>query len=262
MPGTSKAVNPKGIEITFTEENHSYVSIVEGVSMSYVSGTQFLHDYLPQFDPDGKITERKAKELGITPFELRKRWNEKGRAATTFGTRVHETIEDIILGRDRRNTPNSEKEIVAFENAVKIANKLKNDTDVQGVEKIVFDHELGIAGTIDLLTRSKKDGSYIIVDHKTNEKIEQENRFNKFCSDPISHLSGTDYTKYALQLNLYGYLLKYGNYIPKNAKISFVLNHVNESGINLIPLPNYQNEIKDLMIDFLVKKSKKPQILF
>lgn len=42
MPGTSKAKNPKGIEIVFEEESHSYTSVVCGKELSYVSGTTFL----------------------------------------------------------------------------------------------------------------------------------------------------------------------------------------------------------------------------
>ena len=40
--------------------------------------------------------------------------------------------------------------------------------DILGIEKIVFDHRLKLAGTIDLFAKSRKDGSYLIIDHKTN----------------------------------------------------------------------------------------------
>lgn len=39
MPGTSKAKNPKGIEIIFTEADHKYKSVVNGKPIIYTSGT-------------------------------------------------------------------------------------------------------------------------------------------------------------------------------------------------------------------------------
>ena len=72
-----------------------------------------------------------------------------------------------------------------FDNAVKSAKALYNKLDIVGVEKIVFSPYLKIAGTIDLLAKSKKDGSYVIVDHKTNKSIDIEDKWNKFALPPI-----------------------------------------------------------------------------
>lgn len=44
--------------------------------------------------------------------------------------------------------------------------------DILGVEKIVFSPSLRLAGTIDLFARSRKDGTYLIIDHKTNASID------------------------------------------------------------------------------------------
>lgn len=42
MPGTSRARNPRGVEIEFEEETHCYSSAVAGREIEYVSGTTFL----------------------------------------------------------------------------------------------------------------------------------------------------------------------------------------------------------------------------
>ena len=258
MPGTSKAKSPSGIEIVFEELTHKYTSEVNGKLIDYTSGTTFIHKFIPEFDPTGVITARCAKKQGVSVEELKKQWSEKGRIATTLGTRCHEICEDIELGREVRNKAQDEKEERMFSNAAKMATAFKQKIDILGVEKIVFSPELQIAGTIDLFAKSRKDGTYLIIDHKTNKSIDQENKWNNFCLEPIKHVPNLNFWHYGLQLNLYAYLLKYGKWVPKDAKFKFFLNHITESEASLIALPDMQLEIRDMMIDFLLKKLDAP----
>lgn len=256
MPSCSKAKNPRGVELTFIESDHSYKSLIDGKEISYISVTTILGKYFPPFDPTGEITKRCAIKEGISVEELQAKWKKKGADSCNFGTRVHECCEDIELGRDLRNKPANEREEKTFPNAVKMAQKLRQSIDIIGVEKLVFDDRLQIAGTIDLLGKSRKNGDYLIIDHKTNEKIEQFNTFKKFCLEPISHIADISYYHYALQLSLYQYLLKFGGYIPKDAKVRLFLNHITTEGTKLIELPSLQSEIKDVIIDFLMRKDE------
>jgi len=205
MPATNKAKNPRGVEITFTEANHKYLSISNGKEISYVSGTGFLSKFFPQFDPTGEITKRCAAKEGCSVEEIKEKWAAKGRESCRLGTRLHELCEDIELGREIRNTPEDEIEAKRFSHGKTLATKLKNSIDIIGVEKIVFSDRLPtpIAGTIDLLGRSRKDGSYLVLDWKTNKEIEQFNKYKKFCLDPISHVPDLSFHHYALQLSLY-----------------------------------------------------------
>ena len=91
-----------------------------------------------------------------------------------------------------------------------MAKKIKEALDIVGIEMIVFDTDLAIAGTIDLLAKSKKNGAYIIIDHKTNKDLGLNNPYDKFGLDPISHIPDTAFGHYTIQLNLYQYLLRYG----------------------------------------------------
>ncbi len=252
MPSQSTSKNPSGISITFFEDTHKYTSIINNKEIQYVSGTGFLSKFFPQFDPTGEIAARCAKKAGITVAAMKEQWAAKGREATKFGTRTHETIEDILHGNELRNTTENIVEQHRFDNAIKIAKKLKSTIDILGIEKIVFDPRLKIAGTIDLFARSRKDGSYLIIDHKTNAEIEMENKYNKFCLGPISHIPDLSFYHYALQLNLYCFLLKYGKYVPKDAKFKLFLNHVLPEKLDFIELPDLQSEIKDLVIEYLL----------
>lgn len=257
MPACSKAKNPQGVEIIFTEEDHSYTSIIDGREIVYVSGTTFLGKYFPPFDPTGKITELCAKKQGISVQELKKLWKAKSDKACVFGTKIHETVEDYLLGREYRNSYDNQKEKIYFEYAKKVGEKLLKSLNIIGIEKIVFNPELRIAGTIDLLGRSKKTGKYIIIDHKTNEKtIDESNKYNSFCLDPISNVPDTSFGHYSLQLNLYSYLLKDGGYVDKNAEFEYYLDHITVNGVKMIKLPDLQKEIKLVINDYKKKLNK------
>lgn len=252
MPGTSRATNPRGIQITFTEDDHKYRSLIDGNEILYTSGTQFLGKYFPQFDPTGEIAARCAKKQGISVAELKAQWDAKGKESCRLGTRLHETIEDTLLRQSHRNTAENDEEQRRFDNGIAVAQKLLQKTKILGVEKIVFSDSLKIAGTIDLLCQAQNGGTYYIIDHKTNKSIDKENPYKKFCLDPISHLDDTNYIHYGLQLNLYEYLMKREGYVPHDAKFRLFLNHITADVSQLIELPDLQLEIRDLVIDFLL----------
>ena len=256
MPACSKAIHPSGIEIEFFEDTHKYVSTINGKEITYISGTGFLHQFFPEFDPTGVITERCAKKEGLTVEQIKEKWAAKGRESCRLGTRLHEVCEDIELGRDLRNTPEDDVEKARFANGIKMAKAFRVKLDILGVEKIVFDPELKIAGTIDLFAQSRKDKSYVIIDHKTNAEIERanDNPYNKFCLAPVEHLPDTSFYHYALQLNLYAYLLKRNKYVPKDSKFKFYLDHVTADKADLIELPALESDIKEMIISHLMKQ--------
>lgn len=74
-----------------------------------------------------------------------------------------------------------------------MAETFRSRLDILDVEKIVFSPFLPtpIAGTIDLLARSRKDGSICVLDWKTNKSIDQENKWGKYGLDPIKHVPDT-----------------------------------------------------------------------
>lgn len=259
MPGTSKAKHPRGYEITFEESTHKYSSIINGKEISYTSGTGVIHACFPPFDPSGEITKRCALKEGITVEELKAKWKAKGDASCKFGTRVHECCEDIELGKSEhelRNKPQDAREEIVFKHAINMARKFRQQLDILGVEKIVFSPELRIAGTIDLFARSKKTGDWIIIDHKTNQTIDTENKWSNFALEPIEHIPDINFYTYSLQLNLYQYLLQNEGYVPHQSKFRLFLNHITENGAKLIELPQLQLEIRDIVISHLLKVNK------
>lgn len=98
MPGTSTHRHPKGFDIVFDEATHTYTTTFVAPAIpghptpqhvvKYTSGTTFIHKFTPPFDKDGKIAERKARERGVSPDQIRFEWKQKGVEATEMGTRV------------------------------------------------------------------------------------------------------------------------------------------------------------------------------
>lgn len=250
MPSCSTAKNPKGVEILFEEKYHKYTSIINEKEIVYTSGTTFVNKFFPKFDPNGDILLRTARKRGIPPQVLKHEWDEKRINSCLFGTKIHETCEDIFNGQPLRNTPKNERERFCMEVAKKAAGKLLETADIVDVEKIVFDSDLMIAGTMDVLVKSKKDGRIWIVDWKTNEKIEVENTYNKFGLKPIEHIPDTNYEHYALQLNLYEYILKQAGYIDKKMDIGKCIIHITDSGSKTYVMHDRQKEIKDMIDAF------------
>lgn len=247
MPSCSTAVNKRGVKITFTEENHEYSSVINGETIKYVSGTTFVDNFFPAFDPTGEITRRCAKREGITESQMRQRWKEKGAKSCIYGTKIHECMEDHLLGRKLRNKPSDDREKLVFKATDILSKKILERGDIVGVEKIIFDERLRIAGTIDLLIRSKKDGKLWILDHKTNESIDIENKYNNFALEPISHVADTNYWHYTEQLNLYQYLLRESGYIEPDEKVGMALFHITEKGIKIYNLEDRQYDIAKMI---------------
>lgn len=251
MPGTSTSINSSGVKITFEEKTHKYWSVIDNKEIRYVSGTTFVHKFIPEFD-EMRVSAMVAKKRGVTQQEILDEWHQKRDESCYFGTKVHETAEDVLTSRPFRNVPQTPRDEIVFNRAKSFATKFKNELDILGVEQIVFDHRLKIAGTIDLLARSRKDGTILILDWKTNDTIKRENSFEK-CLYPINHLDNCNFYHYALQLSLYQYLLIFGGYYPKNTKFKRALIHINTVEAEVIQVPDLTSEIKDMVINYLSK---------
>lgn len=247
MPSCSTAKNPRDITITFTEEDHKYSSIINDEEITYISGTTFISKFFSPFDPTGIITKKCAQKRGLTVEALKQEWKEKADKSCVYGTKIHETMEDCLLGRTKRNKPIDLKEKLAMKNAERLSAKLLTKLEILGIEKIIFDERLKLAGTIDLLARAKKDGKIYILDHKTNGYIDVENKYNKFGLPPIKHIPDTNFWHYTIQLNLYQYILKESGYIDKNEKIGMCLFHITENGVKTYTCDDRQKEISDMI---------------
>ncbi|CCW71819.1 unnamed protein product [Phytomonas sp. Hart1] len=88
--------------------------------------------------------------------------------------------------------------------------------DVLAVEQVVASPEWGLAGTIDLLARDKQTGGLLLADWKTTGGVRSSFRFGSFegpGAGCLRHLPNAKSYRYAMQLLLYGAILKQQRYV-------------------------------------------------
>jgi hypothetical protein len=120
-------------------------------------------------------------------------------------------------------------------------------------EWTVFHEEARIAGSIDMVYEEVIDDTFretqpalLIYDWKRCREITKTNAGNKFAShEAIEHLPDTNYWHYALQLNIYKYILqnKYGKTVTD---LYLVVLHPEAPSYKRIKLPDLQNEVTEL----------------
>ena len=121
-------------------------------------------------------------------------------------------------------------------------------------EWTVFHEEARIAGSIDMVyeivdTTDTDDTTLAIYDWKRCREITKTNRANKFATHPaIEHLPDTNYWHYALQLNLYKYILQ-TKYDKKITDLYIIVLHPEGQNYQRIKLPDLQSEVADLITE-------------
>ena len=93
------------------------------------------------------------------------------------------------------------------------------------------------------------DGTLAIYDWKRCKNISKINNFNKFAIvPPICHLPDSNFWHYALQLNIYRYILQ-AKYNKTVSELCLVRLHpdAKENNYELIPVPMLDQEINDIV---------------
>ena len=153
-----------------------------------------------------------------------------------YGTLDHKEIEDHI----NNIAPASD---VKAKNGIQwLQNFLENKNCDVYVEKIIFSEELRLAGTMDVLIKLNDSDEYIIIDWKTNKKIDTRSFNNKMGTHPItSNIEDCKYNVYAFQLSLYRYILEeyYGLKIKQQ-----IIAHLTDYGVESFLLPYYKGHME------------------
>lgn len=204
------AIHPTGISLTFNPESHTYISAEKELT----SITTLIHNYFPEFDAE-TVAAKKAKREGTCAEELKALWEKTRVDASMLGKAVHLMAEIILTEgnlESANHLPSSSKELAYLE-CLKVAlSKILKNYEVLGVEYIVFSPKYGVAGTIDLLLRNKKTKNLLIVDWKTNKKINFSSFGNEKGFGPCAKLPNCNFMTYSLQLSLYREILMQENY--------------------------------------------------
>ena len=256
--------------IHFDEGPHKYtIQGVPGITpeTEFTSVTTWVHQYFEHFDAkkviQGMMRNQKkwndpvanSKYYGKTVEEIEQSWSKAGQDAAAKGTEMHYKIE-CFYNQPQHATPDAPDAPDAESKEIEYFMKFHEDFAATlrpyRTEWTVFHEEARIAGSIDMVYELRREGgesdppALLIYDWKRCREITKTNRANKFATHPaIEHLPDTNYWHYALQLNIYKYILqsKYGKTV---SDLYLVVLHPEAQNYQRIKLPDLQTEVNEL----------------
>jgi hypothetical protein len=187
--------------IEFNKAQHAYTNIHTG--LNYFSVTTVINSFKEPFDVE-KFAKLVANKEGVTPDEIKKRWDVTRTTACDFGTNSHSKIEEHIKSGGKMHKDD--------DMVMKFLDISELDIDAVKSETLVYNNEYRIAGTADFIVDQGK--TFDVYDLKTNKNFRQSSKYNKTLLTPLTHLSDCEYNAYALQISTYAYL--YGSMTGKN----------------------------------------------
>lgn len=280
---STKNPHPRDAHIHFDEGPHKYtIQGINGITAEteFTSVTTWIHQHFEHFDAKKVIAammrnEKKwndpianAKYYGKTAEEIEEMWSKAGREASEKGTAMHYKIECFYNTPPDADTASADTPDTDFQYFKNFHNEhVASPTATlrpYRTEWTVFHEEARIAGSIDMVYEvidlttmtdptTITDPTLAIYDWKRCREITKTNRANKFATHPaIEHLPDTNYWHYALQLNLYKYILQ-TKYDKKITDLYIIVLHPESQNYQRIKLPDLQSEVADLITERIQK---------
>lgn len=196
--------------IVFYEEGHTY-QIDHDDSITYTSVTTFVHHFFSPFDADRVISRmrrshawKQSPYFGMSDHDIKESWQQKKDEASGLGTKLHSTIESFYNGVLVSIDTTIEKEWTQF---LDFHNRFEHAP--YRTEWYVFDEEYNLAGSIDMVYSSEQNNHerVILVDWKRTSELKEDNIYQKGLY-PLHDLPDCNFYHYALQLNMYRYILQ------------------------------------------------------
>lgn len=231
--------HPRDARLRFDEGPHVYH--IDGCSEN-VSVTTLVHRYFEKFDADRVIAKMmgsrnwpQSKYYGMTAGAIKRQWAEAGADASTRGTRMHKSIELFYNGQDTTGYEGEE-----FDRFLQFHAEHEH-LKAYRTEWEIFDEDLKIAGSVDMVFRDTTTQEFLIYDWKRSKEI-------KFCNPwakglpPLDGRDDCNFVSYSLQLNIYRYILetRYGLTI---GGLFLVVIHPNTEGYLKIECLDLRSEV-------------------
>lgn len=233
-------IKHNGLKIQFNESGHVYRVFDKDDQLKYkpISVTTLIHKYQKPFDLEG-MSMLCAKKEGVTQEEIKERWAKINRTACNHGTKMHSVAERIFNGEFVDDSTFTLEQKIIFNQINAVIGKMKARPYDYESEKIIFDPEINVAGTVDLIGTNRDTGDYILIDWKTNKRIRFENEYGDTFLSPIDELPDCEYNLYGLQLSLYEHILKEGGFIDKDKNVrKFICHFHAEDGCHFHEVDN------------------------
>lgn len=192
-------------KIVFDENRHHYQ--MNGIELTSVTG--FIKQFQKPFDRN-LVANRVAERDNRPVADVLAEWDAKREAGLALGIRVHQHIQQILLGEIQVEDPFlSLNDLLPEEQTFNnLWQQLKGSVMINQkyIEWIVGDAKLGIGGTVDTVLFSFQTNQYHIWDWKTG-KFDTENKWQTLL-EPFTDLDDCKLNYYSLQVNLYRLILE------------------------------------------------------
>lgn len=253
--------------IKFFSRFHKY-EITTDPHSKYTSVTTWNHSFFPKFNADEVIqsifNSKKwgpdNKYWGMTAEQIKQSWNKNRDAAASSGTSLHARIEafmnqpcelgthaDLYERYMQTNTESNESnepiEWTYFLQFVRENPTLRP----YRTEWMIYDEDLKIAGSIDMVYLNDDD-TLSIYDWKRTKEMVLETNWNKYSTNPLLFdVPDTNFWHYALQLNTYQAILekKYNKKVTQLCLVKLHPDNTNKS-YEIYQVPCMQPQIKSL----------------
>lgn len=182
----------------FDSASHTYTDPKE--RFKYTSVTRWVEKYKKPFD-EKAAAARIALREGISIETILEVWEKKRNDSKHFGTKIHKLLEEynsngIIINNELAPVLTSFKDLNL---------KFNKNTFF---EKLVFNRELKIAGTSDVIIHNDDKYTFNVYDFKTNKKLRYSSPFKENLLYPLEQYPACEFYTYSLQLSMYAYLYK------------------------------------------------------
>lgn len=232
--------------ISFEPNEHVYV--YDGsIEMTPVS--TIISQFFEPFDSIG-MSERYAMKYGYDQCEVMEEWDSKGKESREIGTYLHAQIESYLNGIPVNDKTRYvyEGEFVNEDKMVSISRELEyfksflqdNPICPFRTEWHIFDLEHKIAGTIDLLCRN--GSSFDMYDWKRSRKACPDEKVWRYSINGMSHIPDISFYHYALQQNIYKYILE-SNYGIVVGNMYIVVLHPEFGSYRKFQIPDMKKEV-------------------
>lgn len=235
--------------IKFYEKDHIYVS---DAGEKWTSVTTLLSKFEPEKDWDA-IAAKYAKKNNLKKQDVLDQWKYESDKSIFRGNKYHASREEELSACDTYNDLPIIKPTIV--NGVKFS---QNQRLTPGVypELLVFLKSKKISGQADYVEVTA-DNIVNISDYKTNKELKLSGYVNwegieEKMLAPVNHLPNCNFWKYALQINIYMYIILRNN--PKLKMGTMTLLHIrfedeSDEVKEVIPyiIPNLQAEVKKIM---------------
>lgn len=236
--------HPRDKNLSFIEDTHTYYY----KDKIFYSVTTYISKLFNEFNKDlciqnmMKSKNWSSHELyGKTKEEISEIWSNRNKDAIKEGIQLHNDIEDYL------NNIAIENSSIEFQYFQKFLNE--HQLKVFRTEWKIYDESLKLAGTIDMCS-IHSNGTITIYDWKRSKSIIKSKNYPTYSNQKeLSYIEDTNFNHYALQLNLYKYILEKKYNYKVNGMYLVCLHPENKNKDYLL----YNVPIMKKEIDFIIK---------